>query len=108
MNRAAFAQISAHLGSDYASLNDRVIDARIRETTDYASVLFFITVDDPAGPVRPIFYSTNLRGLAIPDVPGQRVFNAVLPGVGELRVGEVILGPFAVTVSMPLVNCLEA
>jgi heavy metal sensor kinase len=89
-------------------LNDRVIDARIRETTDYASVLFFITVDDPLGPVRPIFYSTNLRGLAIPDVPGQRVFNAVLPGVGELRVGEFILGPFDVTVATPLDNVREA
>ena len=108
MNRAEFAQISAHLGSDYASLNDRVIDARIRETTDYASVLFFITVDDPHGPVRPIFYSTNLRGLEIPDVPGQRTFNAVLPGVGELRVGEFILGPFDVTIATPLDNVHEA
>jgi heavy metal sensor kinase len=108
LNRAEFAQISAHLGSDYASLNDRVIDARIRETTDYASVLFFITVDDPHGPVRPIFYSTNLRGLAIPDVPGQRTFNAVLPGVGELRVGEFILGPFDVTIATPLDNVREA
>jgi signal transduction histidine kinase len=108
LNRAEFAQISAHLGSDYASLNDRVIDARIRETTDYASVLFFITVDDPHGPVRPIFYSTNLRGLAIPDVPGQHVFNAVLPGVGELCVGEFILGPFDVTIATPLDNVREA
>jgi len=108
MNRAEFAQISAHLGSDYASLNDRVIDARIRETTDYASALFFITVDDPHGPVRPIFYSTNLRGLEIPDVPGQRTFNAVLPGVGELRVGEFILGPFDVTIATPLDNVHEA
>jgi heavy metal sensor kinase len=108
LNRAEFAQISAHLGSDYASLNDQVIDARIRETTDYASVLFFITVDDPHGPVRPIFYSTNLRGLAIPDVPGQRAFNAVLPDVGELRVGEFILGPFDVTVATPLDNVHEA
>ena len=108
MNQAEFAQISAHLGSDYAALNDRVIDARIRETTDYASVLFFITVDDPHGPVRPIFYSTNLRGLAIPDVPGQRMFNAVLAGVGELRVGEFILGPFDVTVATPLDNVHEA
>jgi heavy metal sensor kinase len=108
LNRAEFAQISAHLGSDYASLNDQVIDARIRETTDYASVLFFITVDDPHGPVRPIFYSTNLRGLAIPDVPGQRMFNAFLPEVGELRVGEFILGPFDVTIATPLDNVQQA
>jgi hypothetical protein len=47
-----------------------MIDARIRETTDYASVLFFIAIDDPTGSVRPVFYSTNLRGMPIPDVPG--------------------------------------
>jgi signal transduction histidine kinase len=52
--------------------------------------------------VRPVFYSTNLRGLPIPDVPGQRVFNAQLPGIGELRVGEYILGPFDVTIATPL------
>ena len=102
LNQAQFAQIKAHLGADYASLTARVIDARIRETTDYASVLFFITIDDPAGPVRPIFYSTNLRGLAIPDVPGQHEYNASIPGIGELRVAEFILGPFDVTVATPL------
>src|SRR6202023_1350075 len=71
LNRAQFAQISAHLGDDYTALNARVIDTRIRETTNYSSVLFFITIDDPHGPVRPMFYSTTLRGQAIPDVPGQ-------------------------------------
>jgi signal transduction histidine kinase len=102
LNQAQFAQIKAHLGNDYASLTARAIDARIRETTDYASVLFFITIDDPAGPVRPIFYSTNLRGLAIPDVPGQHEYNASIPGIGELRVAEFILGRFDVTVATPL------
>ena len=108
LNRTQFAQISAHLGNDYGALNARVIDARIRETTDYASVLFFITIDDRVGPVRPIFYSTNLRGLAIPDVPGQRTFNATLPSIGELRVGEFILGPFDVTVATSLSSVREA
>jgi hypothetical protein len=72
LNRVQFAEIRAHLGNDYESLSPRDIDARIRETTDYASVLFFITIDNPSGPVRPIFFSTNLRGVAIPDVPGKR------------------------------------
>lgn len=108
LNRAQFAQISAHLGNDYTSLNSQVIDTRIRETTDYASVLFFITIDDPLGPVRPIFYSTNLHGRAIPDVPGQRVYDAVLPDIGELRVAEFILGPFDVTVATPLGGVREA
>ncbi len=108
LNEAQFAQIRAHLGNDYGALNSRLIEARIRETTDYASVLFFITIDDRRGPVRPIFYSTNLRGLPIPDVVGQHKFKAFLPGIGELRVGEYILGPFDVTVATPLASVREA
>jgi len=75
----------------------QVIDTRIRETTEYASVLFFISIDNRAGPVRQIFYSTNLRGREIPDIRGKHVYDAELPGTGELRVGEFILGPFDVT-----------
>ncbi len=108
LNEAQFAQIRAHLGNDYGALDSRLIETRIRETTDYASVLFFITIDDRSGPVRPIFYSTNLRGLPIPDVKGQHQFNAILPSIGELRVGEFILGPFDVTVATPLGNVREA
>ncbi len=102
LNKAQFAQIRAHLGEDFGALNAQIIDARIRETSDFSSVLFFITIDDPSGPVRPVFYSTNLRGLPIPDVRGKRVFNARLPDIGELRVGEFILGPFDVTIATSL------
>ena len=108
LNRAQFAEISAHLGDDYTTLNAHQIDARIRETTDYASVLFFITIDDPQGSVRPIFYSTNLHGQSIPDVPGKRVYNTFLPGVGEVRTAEFILKPFDVTVATPLSTVREA
>jgi len=108
LNKAQFAQIRAHLGEDYATLNPKLIDARIRETSDFSSVLFYITVDDPSGPVRPIFYSTNLRGMPIPDVPGRRVFDTFMPGIGELRVGEFILDPFDVTIATPLNSVREA
>jgi signal transduction histidine kinase len=108
LNKAQFAQIRAHLGEDYATLNPKLIDARIRETSDFSSVLFYITVDDPGGPVRPIFYSTNLRGMPIPDVPGRRVFNTFMSGIGELRVGEFILDPFDVTIATPINSVREA
>jgi signal transduction histidine kinase len=107
LNRAQFEEIRAHLGKDYQSLHGPAIDARIRETTEYASVLFYITVDDRGGRVRPVFYSSNLRGRAIPDVPGQREYNATVPGIGELRAGEFILGPFDVTVATPLASVRE-
>jgi two-component system heavy metal sensor histidine kinase CusS len=108
LNRAQFEQIKAHLGDDYASLNAGLIEARIRETTNYASVLFYITIDNPKSPVRPIFYSTNLRGQAIPDVPGQRVYNALMSDIGELRAAEFILGPLDVTIATPLNSVHEA
>jgi two-component system heavy metal sensor histidine kinase CusS len=108
LNKAEFEQINARLGKDYGELNASVIDTRIRETTDYASVLFFITIDDRIGPIRPIFYSTNLRGVAIPDIKGRRVFNASLPAIGELRVAEFILGPLDVTVGTPLGSVRQA
>jgi two-component system heavy metal sensor histidine kinase CusS len=108
LNHAQFEQIKAHLGDDYASLNPALIDARIRETTNYASVLFYITIDDPKSLVRPIFYSTNLRGQEIPDVKGRRVYNATVNDIGELRVAEFILGPFDVTIATPLNSVREA
>ncbi|MGH8267924.1 MAG: HAMP domain-containing sensor histidine kinase, partial [Steroidobacteraceae bacterium] len=107
LNRAQFAEIRAHLGRDYQLLDGPAINARIRATTDYASVLFYITVDDRAGAVRPVFYSSNLRGRPIPDVPGRREYNAPVPGIGELRAGEFILGPFDVTVATPLASVRE-
>ncbi|MBS0393122.1 MAG: HAMP domain-containing protein [Proteobacteria bacterium] len=98
---AEFEQIKAHLGPDFQSETPAVIDARIRETTDYASVLFFITVNEPhrAG---TIFYSRNLHGADLPDVPGERRYSAGMPGIGELRLGEFILGRFDVTIATPL------
>jgi len=108
LNKAQFAQIRAHLGEDFATLTPQVIDSRIRETSDFSSVLFFINIDDPSGPVRPVFYSTNLRGIPIPDVPGRREFNTFMPGIGELRVGEFILSPFDVTIATSLHSVREA
>jgi two-component system heavy metal sensor histidine kinase CusS len=99
---AEFEQIKAHLGPDYPTESPAVIDARIRETTEYASVLFFITIDEPRSPNGTIFYSTNVHGRPLPDVPGQRRFSGELPGVGELRVGEFVLGRYDVTIGTPL------
>jgi len=102
LNSAEFEQVKAHLGTDYATQSPAVIDRRIRETTEFASVLFFISIDDPGQKAGTIFYSTNLKGRPIPDVPGKRRFNAELKGVGDLRVGEFILDRFDVTIATPL------
>ncbi|MGH8262059.1 MAG: two-component sensor histidine kinase, partial [Steroidobacteraceae bacterium] len=100
LNASEFEQIKAHLGSDYAALSPAVIDTHIRETTEFASVLFFIDVHSKAAGT--VFRSSNLHGQTIPDVPHEHIFEASIPGTGELRVQEFILGPFDVTVATPL------
>ena len=100
LNSAEFEQIRAHLGPDYRTLSPKVIDERIRETTEYASVLFYISIDSKqAGTV---FSSRNLQTNAIPDVPGQHRYNAFVERTGEVRVAEFLLPPFDVTIATPL------
>ncbi len=90
LNKAEFEQVRAGLGPDFAALNADQIGERIRRTTDAGSVLFFIEVHEKGGGV--LFSSSNLNGRRLPDVPGEREFNGRLDGVGELRVGEFVLG----------------
>ena len=44
LNEAEFKQIKARMGKDYESFTSQIIDARIRETTDHSSVLFYIDI----------------------------------------------------------------
>jgi heavy metal sensor kinase len=104
LNSAEFEQIKAHLGPDHETLSTAVIETRIRETTEYASVLFYIDVHGKT--VGTVFRSSNLHGETIPDLPGQRIFNAGLPDKGLMRVGEFILAPYDVMVATPLAPVL--
>jgi two-component system heavy metal sensor histidine kinase CusS len=68
LNKSEFEQIRAHLGPDYSTLTAHEIDRRIRETTELASVLFYIDVHGKESGT--VFYSNNLHGQSIPDVKG--------------------------------------
>lgn len=100
INETQFKQLKYALGPDYRTLNPSTVDDRIRETTESASSLFYIDLHGPM--TNRFFRSNNLRGLTIPDVPGQRVYTADVDGIGELRVGEFLLPPFEVTVATPM------
>lgn len=100
LNESEFKQIAARLGADHETLSAAIIDERIRETTEYASVLFYIDVHGKD--VGTVFRSSNLHGQTIPDIPHQRNFNAELPDTGLMRVGEFILPPYDVVVATPL------
>ena len=47
LNEAEFKQIKARMGEDYETFTSKMIDARIRETTDFSSVLFYIDIENP-------------------------------------------------------------
>lgn len=100
LNRAEFEEIRAHLGNDYERLTPAAIDRRIRETTQYASVLFYVNMHNRK--THDLFYSSNLNRQIIPDVPGQHIYDASVPHIGELRVAEFVLHGYDVTVGTPL------
>jgi signal transduction histidine kinase len=100
LNRAEFEQIQGHLGHEYDRMTPKEIDQRIRQTTQYASVLFYVNLHDRH--THDLFYSSNLNRQIIPDVPGKHIYNASVPGIGELRVSEFVLHGLDVTVGTPL------
>jgi two-component system heavy metal sensor histidine kinase CusS len=104
LNKAEFEQISARLGPNYQALTPEVINQRIRQTTQYASVLFYIDVHNHQ---RTVFYSANLRGQPIPDVPHEHLYDGSIPGIGPLRIAEFILPPFDVTIATSSAQVLK-
>jgi signal transduction histidine kinase len=96
LNAAEFAQIKSSLGRDPDLLPPAEIQPRMRETAEVASVFFYVEIHDKARGV--LFASNNLAGHRMPDVIGKRVFNTTVEGIGELRVGEFLLGPVDVMI----------
>src|SRR5690349_24990989 len=100
LNASEFAQLEAHLGKDYGALTPETVNTRIRETSEYASVLFYINVQSRG--TRGLFYSNNLHRQIIPDVPGEARYNTEVPGIGELRVDEFVTKPFDIVIGTSL------
>lgn len=97
LNDAEFRQLQVRLGDDYKNLDSRVMDERIRNTSESGSVLFYIAIDKPSTDIK--FKSHNLNGREIPDIKGKRAYTANMPGIGDLRVDEFLLPPFDVTIA---------
>jgi signal transduction histidine kinase len=99
-------EIDARLGPDYSTLSAPFIEMRIRETTDFASALFYIDIHRPG--VGAVFRSTNLNGSDIPDLPGRHNFSVMLPGIGEVRAAEFEMAPYEAMIATPLQPVREA
>ncbi|RJG20746.1 HAMP domain-containing protein [Massilia cavernae] len=100
LTTAQFEQVKSHLHLEDDKLDPAALEERLRKVTDHAAVLFYIDVHSPGRGT--IFQSTNIRGRVIPDVKGERFFNSHVEGIGDVRVGEFILGPIDVNVATPL------
>jgi signal transduction histidine kinase len=98
LNAAEFRQLKAHIGDDYATVDPEVLETRLAGIKPYESVLFFISIQNPRQNDF-LFNSSNLHGQRIPDVKGQRRFDASTPALGSLRVSEFLLPPYDVTVA---------
>ena len=99
LSGVGFQEIRTKLGADYKNVNSEILDRRVRETSESAAALFYIMIENPGKGVS--FYSSNLKGAAIPDIKGKRAYNATIAGVGETRVNEFLMPPFDVTIATP-------
>ncbi len=98
VNQDEFEQIEARLGPNPGLLTPAQIQDRLRESSAYESVLFYVEIHERNRGL--VFSSHNLRDQRIPDVPGERVFNGRIPGFDfELRIGEFVLGPMDIMVA---------
>jgi signal transduction histidine kinase len=105
LNEAQFKHLKSTLGPNYQTLTPPLIDDRIREATESASALFYVDMHGPM--TNRFFRSSNLHGLSIPDIPGERVYTVDVDGIGEVRVLESLLPPFEVTVATPTAPLLD-
>ena len=99
LNESEFRQIQSHLGPEFATSSSPFREMRVREITENAAAIFHIEVQLPDGSV---MRSSSLNGQDIPDIAGQRQYNAVVADIGELRVGSFSMQPFHVVIGTPL------
>jgi two-component system heavy metal sensor histidine kinase CusS len=100
LNTAEFRQIEANLGPNYMKAGPSAIDGRIRETTRFASVLFYTHIQDQRGST--LFNSDNLRDQTLPNIPGGREFDIDVDKIGELRAARFVLEPYTLIIATPL------
>lgn len=100
LNAAEFAQVKSNLGADPGTLSSADMEERMRGSTEIASVLFYVEIHGKEQGV--LFSSRNLAGNRLPDIIGKRKFTVTAQGVGEVRVGEFILGPLDIMIGTSL------
>ena len=130
LNATHFEQLRERFGPDPASLTPAEIRERVRESSEPFADRFYVEVHQPDRGV--VYNSRNLgrrvlpnvpfkrdlsatffdkvfsyRDTKAPQVPAERVFNVRLDDLGELRVGEFVLGRMVVMIATSKVQVRE-
>jgi two-component system heavy metal sensor histidine kinase CusS len=93
-----FEQVKGRLGPDITKLTPEQIQERLRESTAYESVLFYVEIRGADKGI--VFSSHNLHDTRVPDAGADRLYNARLPGFDfEFRVAKFALGPMDVVIA---------
>ena len=95
-----FTEIKARLGDQAAHIGPEALARQMSELSAYSSTLFYVEIEVPRTGIN--FRSPNLLGHSIPDVRGQRIYDATVEGVGEMRAHEFLLQPYDVTIATPV------
>src|SRR4051812_2611087 len=100
LNRHEFQLLRARLKSDFAVIEPELMAERLRDATEAASIPIY--VDARLRGLGSVFASDNLEGHLISDLAPGSEFNALIEGVGHLRVGRFSFGRMNVLVASSL------
>lgn len=99
LNETEFQQIATQLGPEYSYLSAPFVEMRIRETTEYASTLFYIEIKKKNNDV--LFKSSNLIGVKNFFDVNDKIFTTNLSDSGVIRGQHFDMGGLDVMVATP-------
>ena len=99
-NSSQLKVIKIHVFREFDPNDLQLLEKRLRVSSDRTAALFYIDIRDTE--TGTVFQSRNLDGRNIPGANGERPFNLTMDGIGELRVAEFYVKPFAIKIGTPL------
>lgn len=99
-NASELKVIKIHVFRDFNQQDPLFIDKRMRIPSDRTAALFFIDIRDKK--TGAVFLSSNLKDQTIPNPQNLSLFNADIPGVGELRVAQFLENTLLIKIGTPL------
>lgn len=97
LNRSEFEQIRAGLAASGVQPSEAELRRRVQAMMSDNLELFFTEIYRPDGTI--VFRSPGLRGHDIPAPARRQAFNADIEGLGELRAGKFVVGPYTTVIA---------